>query len=125
MAHKKTRLILQHLVGLKTDDKMFTNEEINKYDTISYYDDDEKTLSMMKDSNNLFSVLLDNSDDIVKDNIRNTIKTSDNKIIIRRVTHNKVNIFDDNEVKIEFSHIKKTFESFNYSNWRILPKMKT
>jgi hypothetical protein len=114
IAHKKVRLLLQHLIGLKTDNDKFTNEEIQKYDLIYYYDDDMKSISLAHDSNNLFSYLLNNSSDDIKDIIRNTIKSTDNTIIIRRITHNKVNLFDDKEINIEFSHIKKTFESFNY-----------
>ena len=69
---------------------------------------------MAQDSNNLFSHLLNNSSDDVKDIIRNIIKSADNTIIVRRITHNRVNLFDDKEINIQFSHIKKTFESFNY-----------
>lgn len=114
IAHKKVRLLLQHLIGLKTDNDKFTNEEIQKYDLVYYYDDDIKSVSLAHDSNNLFSYLLNNSPDDTKDIIRNIIKSTDNTIIVRRITHNKVNLFDDKEINIEFSHIKKTFESFNY-----------
>jgi len=115
IAHKKIRLLLQHLMGFKTDGDKFTDEEISKYDLIYYYDDEPKSLSMAHNSNNLFSILLDNTEDLVKDKIKNIIKSNDNSIIVRTVTHNKVNLFNDKEILIEFSHIKKTFESFSYS----------
>lgn len=114
VAHKKVRLLLQHLIGLKTDGDKFISEELKKYDTIYYYDDDIKSLALAQDSNNLFYHLLDNSEDFVKQEIKNIIKSSDNSMIVRRITHNKVNIFHDTQVNIEFSHIKKTFESFKY-----------
>lgn len=114
IAHKKIRLLLQHLMGFKTDGDKFTDEEISKYDLIYYYDDEPKALSMAHNSNNLFSILLDNTEDLVKDKIKNIIKSNDNSIIVRTVTHNKVNLFNDKEILIEFSHIKKTFESFSY-----------
>lgn len=115
ISHKKVRLLLQHLIGLKTDNDKFTEEDISKYDLIYYYDDNEKSLNLAYQSNNLFHYLLNNSPDLVKDRIRNIVKKSDNLIVVRRVTHNKVNIFDDKEVSIEFSHIKKTFESFKFN----------
>jgi hypothetical protein len=31
ISHKKVRLLLQHLIGLKTDDNKFTSEEIEEY----------------------------------------------------------------------------------------------
>lgn len=115
IAHKKVRLLLQHLMGLKTDGDKFTDEEVSKYDLIYYYDDEPKVISLAQNSNSLFSILLDNSEQSIKDIIRNIVKSKDNSIIVRTVTHNKINLFNDKEVLIEFSHIKKTFESFSYS----------
>lgn len=115
IAHKKVRLLLQHLMGLKTDGDKFTDQEVSKYDLIYYYDDEPKSISMAHNSNNLFSILLDNSEDSIKDIIKNIVKSTDNSIIVRTVTHNKINLFNDKEVLIEFSHIKKTFESFSFS----------
>lgn len=115
IAHKKVRLLLQHLMGLKTDGDKFTDEEVSKYDLIYYYDDEPKVISLAQNSNSLFSILLDNSEQFIKDIIKNIVKSKDNSIIVRTVTHNKINLFNDKEVLIEFSHIKKTFESFSYS----------
>ena len=50
-AHKKVKLLLQHLVGYKTDGNMFTNEEIPKYEKIYFYDDEVKTLNLAKSIN--------------------------------------------------------------------------
>jgi hypothetical protein len=112
IAHKKVRLLLQHLIGLKTDVDKFTDEELHKYDLIYYYDDEPKAISLAHNSNNLFYSLLSNSEDSIRERIKNILKSNDNSIIVKMVTHNKVNLFNDKEVLIEFSHIKKTFESF-------------
>lgn len=114
IAHKKVRLLLQHLMGLKTDGDKFTEENIKNYNLIYYYDDNNKSLNLAQNSNNLFHYLLHNSSDFIKSEIKNIIKKSDKSILVRRVTHNMVNLFDDKEISIEFSHIKKTFENFNF-----------
>lgn len=113
ISFKKTRLLLQHLIGLKSDGDKFTNEEISKYDLIYYYDDDIKSLKTASSSNYILSSMLVNTDDVVKSEIRNKLKSYDTSLIVRKVTYNNINLFDDKEVNIEFSHINKTFESFN------------
>ena len=54
IAHKKIRLLIQHLVGIKTDIDKFTNDEVDKYDNLYFYDDDLNTISL---SNQINSVL--------------------------------------------------------------------
>lgn len=112
ISHKKVRLLLQHLIGLKTDGDKFTNEELKSYNTIYYYDDNLKSLEMTNNSNDIFQHLLENSEQFIKSEIKNIIKNNDKVIVVRKVTHNKINIFSDKEVSIEYSFIKKTFESF-------------
>jgi hypothetical protein len=114
IVHKKVRLLLQHLFGLKTSDDKFTNEEITKYDRVYFYDDDLKSIEMAKDANNLFQSLLENSEDLVKSSIKDIINSYDNVIVINQITHNKRNPFVTKEVLIEWSHLVKTFERFNY-----------
>ena len=45
VAHKKVRLLLQHLIGMKTEGDKFIEEELQKYDVIEFYEDDENTIS--------------------------------------------------------------------------------
>ena len=110
--HKKNRLLLQHLFGLKTDGDKFTNEKITKYDRVNFYDDEIKVIEMVKDSNNLFQALLSKSDDGVKSIVKDIIKSNDNIIVVNQITHNKVNPFVTKEVLIEWSYLTKTFEGF-------------
>lgn len=114
ISHKKVRLLLQHLIGLKTSGDRFIEEEIKKYDIIYFYDDNLKSITTAEKADKLFHVLLNNTESYIKEMIREIIKKYDNSLIVRKVTHNNVNIFVDKEVNITYSYIKTTFESFRH-----------
>jgi hypothetical protein len=64
----------------------------------------------------MFQTLTNNSDDDVKNSIKDILKSYDNVIVVNNITHNKIMPFDTKEVIIEWSHIVKTFEGFNLKN---------
>ena len=72
--HKKIKIALQHLVGLKTSDNKFTSEEITKYDNLFLYDDDLNTIKLAKNVNEVLKVIINNSDDDVKEVVKNILK---------------------------------------------------
>ncbi len=78
IVHKKVRLVLQHIIGLKTADTKFTEEEITKYDQVSLYDDDNNTIKLAKGINDVLQFLVNNSElynfRISNENIDNFIK---------------------------------------------------
>lgn len=112
ISYKKVRLLLQHLVGYKTDGNKFIDEEIDKYDELSYYDDDKHSISLAKDSNKLLQVFLSKTDSIVKLKIKDSIKSKENKLIINEVTSNDHNKLIKTKIVIEYSNLIKAFESF-------------
>lgn len=112
ISFKKARLLLQHLIGLKTDDNKFTDEEIQKYNKISFYDDDSSTINFCKNINDLLRQLVTKSDNTVSEKIKEIIKTDEPILELNEVTFNKVNKFVKTEVKLEFYNVIKTFESF-------------
>lgn len=114
ITHKKVRMLLQHLIGLKTDGDKFTNENVEEYDRVYYYDDELNAISLAKDSNKVFEYIISNTEEDIKSKIKDIIKEQDKVIIVNQVTNNKVNIFIVTEVLLEWSNLKKTFESFNY-----------
>lgn len=116
ISHRKVKLLLQHLVGYKTDENKFTDEELDRYDRVYFYDDELSAINLAKDSNSLFQSLISKTDDSVKDLIKEIIKSRDNVIIVNKVTHNKMIPLDTKEILIEWSHIVKTFEAFR---WKI------
>lgn len=114
ICHKKIRLILQHLIGLKTDLDKFTEEEITNYDTIYYYDDSNDAIEMSKNINETLMFLQKNSEKTISEKINDLIKTKNIQLVINKVTFNKVNKFITTTVKITHQNIIKTFESFRY-----------
>ncbi len=116
ICHKKVRLLLQHLIGLKTEGDKFTDEEVTKYDTICYYDDSKEALDMCRNINDTLLFLQKNSEESVSQEVKNTLKSNYTELIINEVTFNRVNRFIQTPVKITTQNIIKTFESFRFKN---------
>ena len=114
IVHKKVRLVLQHIIGLKTADTKFTEEEITKYDEVSLYDDDINTIKLAKGINDVLQFLVKNSDDEVKEKVKEVLKMEECELIINQVTFNKVNPFITTKVELNLNKIVKTFENFIY-----------
>jgi len=114
IVHKKVRLVLQHIIGLKTADTKFTEEEITKYDEVSLYDDDINTIKLAKGVNDVLQFLVKNSDDEVKEKVKEVLKMEECELIINQVTFNKVNPFIVTKVELNLNKIVKTFENFIY-----------
>lgn len=114
IVHKKVRLVLQHIIGLKTADTKFTEEEITKYDKVSLYDDDVNTIKLAKGVNDILQFLVKNSDDEVKEKVKEVLKMEECELIINQVTFNKVNTFITTKVELNLYKIVRTFENFIY-----------
>lgn len=114
ISHKKVRLLLQHLVGLKTEGDKFTDEELEKYTELYFYDDEEYAIKLAIDSNKLLTFLLSNTDPNLKDRIKSELKEEERLLFVNYVTSNRVNRFITTKVKIEFSNLIKAFESFKW-----------
>lgn len=114
VAHKKARLLIQHLVGFRTDGDKFSNEEIEKYEEVYYYDDEENAIKMAIESNKLLMFLISNSEDSVKSRIKETLKSEKHILYVNLATNNKANRFKTTKVIMEYSNLIKVFESFKY-----------
>ena len=101
------------MIGLKTDGDKFTDEEIDVYDEVCFYDDEIGSINLAIDCNALMQLLISNSESGVKLKIKDTLKS--NKILyVNMVTPNKVNRFKTTKVNIEWSSLIKSFEKFNW-----------
>lgn len=114
ITHKKVRMLLQHLVGLKTDGDVFTDEEIGEYDRVYFYDLEPNAVELAKDSNTVFEFIASRTEESIKSRLKDIIKDGDKVVVVRQITNNKINPFIEKEVSLEWSNLKKTFESFNY-----------
>lgn len=113
IAYKKVRLLLQHLIGFKTEGDKFTDEELDCYDVINFYDTDEVVIKLAINVNDLLQLIISNSPKELKENIKIALK-DDKELIVNQVTANKVNKFSTTKVKIEYHNLIKTFEKFNW-----------
>ena len=117
ITHKKVRMLLQHLIGLKTDGDKFTDGEIEEYDRVYFYDDEINAVVLAKDSNKVFEFIVSKTEENLKSRIKDIIKSNDKVVVVRKITNNKINPFIETEVLLEWSNLKKTFESFNYKRF--------
>jgi hypothetical protein len=115
VSHKKVRLLLQHLIGLKTEGDKFTSEEIEEYDEVYFYDDDISSIDLSNKSNDVLQILLSNTDTDIKSKIKDRLKSKEHILYVNQVTHNRANKFIQTKVLIGWSNIIKAFESFNWS----------
>ena len=114
ISHKKARLLIQHLIGYKTDDNKFTDEEITTYDEVYFYDEEKSSIDISNDSNKILEFLLSNTESSIKDRIKDILKSKDKELITNLVTPNKFNRFITNKITLKWSNIVKTFESFKW-----------
>lgn len=110
----KTKLLIQYLLGYKTEVDKFSDVNITKYDNIYFYEDDSNTVEMVKDINNTIKFLLKNTQEDVVDNIKDIIRNEEPILIIKKVTFNKSNLFIRTEVPLQWNNVIKSFESFKF-----------
>ena len=114
ISYLKSKLILQHLLGLKTDGDKLSNEEVESYNQITFYDDNLKSIQMCRDINNILENLLLKTEKEIKLLVKDKIKNYDNLLLIKEFTHNKANRFKEYNVQLEYSNIIKRFENFKF-----------
>lgn len=110
---KKIRLFLQHLVGYKTNDKEFTDNEITRYDQIEYYERGLDGSKIIEHINNHLEFLLSKTNDGLRDVIKEDVNDFKPKFIHHRITDNLNNRISSNSVTLNISKIVKYFENFN------------
>jgi hypothetical protein len=114
ISHRKVKLLLQHLIGYKTDDDKFIDEQITSYDRIYFYDDEPNVITLSLGINDILHFLMKKTDNNISSIIRDLIKEYDHVLVVNRITNNRINPIDSKEVIIEWSNIIKTFERFRW-----------
>jgi len=109
---KKMRLLLQHLIGYKTDGNKFIDEEITRYDQVSFYDNNYDTLKITDDINGLLEVVLSNTDKGLKDVIKEDIIDYKPILLVNKINDNHYNKTETKKIILSLSALIKTFESF-------------
>ena len=112
ISHKKVRLLLQHIIGYKTNADKFMNEEIKQYNEVFFYDDDDSTIKLSINCNKLLMSLLSNTESSIKDIIKQNIKKGSYVLIVNSVNGNKVNRFKTDRVNILYNNLITLFQNF-------------
>jgi hypothetical protein len=114
ISYVKSKIILQHLLGLKTEVDKLTNDKIDEYNSITLYDDDLKSITMSKNINSILEKMLIKTDNNVKLSVKETLKNNEKILIIKEYTHNKSNRFNEYQIGLEFSNVIKSYENFKF-----------
>lgn len=112
ITYKKVRLLLQHLVGYKTDGNKFTNEKLNKYNKVHFYDTNNKAIELANKSDDVLNELLADTEDMLVRRIKKILRESDYSIITNLSTGNKIMPLKSEEIIVEKYSIIKKFNDF-------------
>jgi hypothetical protein len=115
ISYNKIKLLLQHIIGFKSEGNMFTDEKIKKYENVNFYDEDPNTIKLALNSNNLLRLMIDQSEPLLKERILDILRNEDNFITVNEVSTNKVKRFNIKKIELEYSIIIKTFEGYKNS----------
>lgn len=115
ISYLKVKILIQHLIGLKTLDGIFIDHVIDRYDEILYYDDSISSIELSKKINFVLENLLIKTDNFIKLKVKDIIKQNNILLYVNEFTYNKVNRFKETMIKIEFTNLIKSFENFNFS----------
>lgn len=115
--HKKIRLLIQHLTGYKTDGQKFTDEKLDRYSKISFFDTELDTLTLETKINPLLNFLIQNSSEGFRSIIKEDLKDFKPKLTINRISDNIYNRLDSVNVILEAGNIIKAFENFKYKRY--------
>jgi len=111
---KKIRLLIQHLVGYKSQGDKFINEEITRYDQISYYNNDFDTLKVIDELNSILEVMVSKTENGLRDVIKEDIEEYRPALIVNKINDNKLNKLESKKVIMNLSSIIMTYEKYNY-----------
>lgn len=114
ISYVKSKIILQHLLGLKTEVDKLTSDKIDEYNSITFYDDDLKSITMSKNINSILEKILIKTDNSVKLNVKDILKNNEKTLIIKEYTHNRSNKFNEYQIGLEFSNVIKSYENFKF-----------
>lgn len=113
---KQMRLLLQHLIGFKSEGDKFIDVELEKYDVISYYDTSQSTFDIEKDIIYLLKIMLKNTDKGLSDVIREDLGDDVPQLEINKLQDNQFNPISTRRLKLIVPKIIKAFESFTRFN---------
>ena len=111
---KKLRLLLQHLVGYRTEGDKFIDVDITRYEEVFYYDNNYDTLKVSDDINSLLQVILSKTDKGLSEVIKEDVIEYKPVLFVNKINDNIFNKKETKKVILSLSNLIKTFEAFKY-----------
>lgn len=97
----KTRVLLEHLVGVQIEDGEFIKIKQDWFDTIYFYDDEIQNINYANDINKYLNDVLQKTTDVeIKDIVLKRIEENDLLLINNLVTNNQANLFKTYSIKL-------------------------
>lgn len=115
ISNNKVKICLQHLIGFKTNDDVFTSEQVDTYDRVYLYDDVLKTLEFGQNINSVLNYIKNKTEDEqLLNQIKLRVKKDMPMLIISQITHNHIKPIISEEILLKWDNIVKKFESFRF-----------
>jgi hypothetical protein len=109
---KKIKLLIQHLIGYRTEGDKFIDTEITRYRKILFFDNELDTLEITRQVNYTLEVLLTKTENGLRDIVKEDVVEFRPELVITKVNENELNKFTKVKVILNITRIK-TFESFS------------
>lgn len=113
---KKARLFIQHLVGYQTDDKVFTDVELQRYDQVIVFDHNKSILFLKSDLNQILKTILSKTKDSLSRIVKENIDDFKPKLVINWLSDNHMNKLVTEKIDLDYSNLIRSFESFLYQS---------
>jgi hypothetical protein len=98
---RKALHIIESIVGYEIKDNSFIPLEVDRYKKVFFYDDEDKNIDECKSVNTLISGILANTDEWLRNEIIESINSSEQILYINIVNTNVLNPFETTEIKIK------------------------
>jgi hypothetical protein len=112
--YKKMKLMIQHLIGYKSEINKFVDDEIEKYDTIHWFDTSPTTLNLTNQLNDTFRMILNKTDSGLMGVIKDDLSDESPVVWIHRVQDNLKNPIITKKSTLSIPNIIRKFESFKF-----------
>jgi len=113
IAFYKVKILIQHLIGLKIENEIFTDEKVQQYDQVSLFDDSYKTIHLAEKINTVLEKFILKSDRSEKLKIKETMKEKDLVLKVNKLTNNKVKPIETKLIPLVFSNVIRSFENYS------------
>jgi hypothetical protein len=93
LSHRKSVILLEHLIGLKIEDNKFISFKQDKFDKVHFYDDAKINIDSSNDIQILFTEIYTNSDDKIKEEVLKILEDKPT-LYTNFISTNEVNPFE-------------------------------